>query len=184
LETVVEEQRVTSKFFDGITAGLHAVFVDQNDDVAQVGRKHVGLVAGRFGIEEEGATIGNHAGRSGLFPEQEFVEEALGERGRFGAITAGKDGDGAALVFQFASEFFDDRGFSGAADGEIANGDDLNAEGRISQDASVIEKLASLYGDEECPGKAEENAAGDGGSLALALLEDDLEDKGLKFFDP
>ena len=45
-----------------------------------------------------------------------------------GTVAAREDGDVAAGVAQLARKLFDDRRFAGAADGEIADGDDLHAE--------------------------------------------------------
>ena len=47
-------------------------------------------------------------------------------------------------VAQFAREFFHDRRLAGAADGEIADGDDLHAERGVAQDADVVKKAAGL----------------------------------------
>ena len=63
LKAVVEQQGVAAEFFDRVTAGFHAVFVHENDDVLEIGREHVGFVAGGFGIEQERFAIGNNARR-------------------------------------------------------------------------------------------------------------------------
>ena len=62
----------------------------------------------------------------------------------FGTVTAREDGDIAALVAEFAGEFFDDGRLAGAADGDVANGDDLDAEGGVAQDADLVEKEPRL----------------------------------------
>ena len=88
------------------------------------------------------------------------------------------------MVLEFAGEFFDDRGFTGAAHGEVADGDHLHAEGGVPQDTGVIEELASLDREEKGLGKTEEDAAEHGGAFAGSLLEDDFENESLEFFDP
>ena len=70
----------------------------------------------------------------------EPLREGLGP----GAVAAGKDGDGAALLLQFAREFFHDGRLAGAADGQIADGDDLDAEGGIAQNADLDRESGGL----------------------------------------
>ena len=45
-------------------------------------------------------------------------------------------------VAQFAREFFDDGRLARAADGQVADGDDLHAERGVAQDADVVEPAA------------------------------------------
>ena len=63
LKTIIEQQRVAAEFFNGVSAAFHAVFVHQHDDVFEIGREHVRLVAGGFGIEHKDFAIGNDARR-------------------------------------------------------------------------------------------------------------------------
>ena len=50
LEPVVEQERVTAEFLDGVAAALDAVLVHQHHDVLEVGCEHVRFVAGHFRI--------------------------------------------------------------------------------------------------------------------------------------
>jgi hypothetical protein len=50
------------------------------------------------------------------------------QRRGFGTVAAREDGDVAPGVAQFARKFFHDRRLARAADGEVADGDDLDAE--------------------------------------------------------
>jgi phosphoribosylamine-glycine ligase len=52
LEAVVEQEGVGAEFLDGEEAALHAILVDEHDDVFEVVREHVRLVARGEGIEE------------------------------------------------------------------------------------------------------------------------------------
>ena len=61
----------------GIATGFDPVFVDQYHHISQVGRQHVGLIAGRLGVEQQRLAIGDDAGWGGVFSEQDLVEEAL-----------------------------------------------------------------------------------------------------------
>jgi hypothetical protein len=144
LVSVVEEEGVASEFFDGVAAAFDTVFVDEDDDVFEIGGEHVGFVACGFGVEEEGFPIGDHPGRGTVVTEEKFIEETFGEGWGFGAIAAREDGDGAAFVLENTGKFFHHGGFSGAADGEISDGDDLDAEGGIAEKAPVVEETAEF----------------------------------------
>ena len=70
LKTVIEEQRVAAELLDRVTTALHTVLVHEHDDVLEVGREHIGFVAGHFGVEQERFTIGNDAGRRSTSPRE------------------------------------------------------------------------------------------------------------------
>ena len=53
LQAVVEEKRVGFEFLDRVAAAVYAIDVHEDDDIFQIIRQHVGLVAGREGIEQE-----------------------------------------------------------------------------------------------------------------------------------
>ena len=146
LKPVVQQQRVAAELLDGVAAALDPVLVHQHHHVLEIGGEHVRLVAGHFGIEQQRFAVRDDAGRGGVVAEKELVQQPFVERRRLGAVAAGEDGHVAALVAQFAGEFFDHGGFAGAADGEVADGDDLHAERRVAQDADVVEKAADLDG--------------------------------------
>ena len=137
LKPVVEQQRVAAEFFNRITPALHAVLVHEHDDVLEIGREHVRLVAGHFGIEQQRFAVGHDARRGLVFAQQNFIEQPLVQRRGFGTVAARKDGHVAPGVAQFAREFFHDRRFARAADGEVADGDDLHAQRLVAEDADV-----------------------------------------------
>ena len=83
----------------------------------------------------------------------------------------------------FARELFDDRRFAGAADGEIADGDDLHAEGGIAQNADVVEKAADLDGDLKSFGQSEKEARAQCRAFAATFLEDDFENERFGVLD-
>ena len=88
LESVIQQQGVTAEFLDGVSAGLHSVFVHQYDNIFEIGGEHIGLVAGILRIEQQVFCIGNHAGRRVVFLKQQLGTQALQKGWRFGAISA------------------------------------------------------------------------------------------------
>ncbi len=184
LKAVVEQQRVAAEFFNRVTPALHAVLVHQHDDVLEIRREHVRFVAGHFGIEQQRFAVGDDARRRLVFAQQDFVQQPTVERRRFGTVAAREDGDVAAGVAQFAREFFHDRRFAGAADGEVADGDDLHAERLVAQDADVVKPAAHLDGDLEQFRTAEQKSARQLRLEIVAFLENDFEDKGFQAFQP
>ena len=150
LKTVVEQQRVAAEFFNRVTPALHAVLVHQHDDVLEVGRQHVRFVAGHFGIQQQRFAVGHDARRRLVIAQQNFIEDPVVQRLRFGTVAAREDGDVAPGVAQFPREFFHDRRFARAADGQIADGDDLDAQRFVAEDADIVKPAADF---DERPGK-------------------------------
>ncbi len=184
LEAVVEQKGVAAEILDGVTAALDAVFVHQHHDVPEIGSEHVGFVAGRLGIEQEGFSVRDQAGRSAVLAQEQFVQKHLAEGLGFGTPAAGENGDGAALLLQFAGKFFDDGSFAGAAEGEVADGDDLDAESGIADQAGADGKAVNDEVELIQFGKAEQSGADQVGAQAAALVEDGLQERGLDGFDP
>ena len=77
LEAVIEQQGVAAEVLHRIAPRLDPVFVDQHHHVAQVRGEHVGFVAGRLGIEQEGMPVGDDPRWRGVFAEQDLVEQSL-----------------------------------------------------------------------------------------------------------
>ena len=71
------------------------------------------------------------------------------KRRRLGTVAARKNGHVAPGIAQFAREFFHDRRFARAADGQVADGDDLDAERLVAQDADVVKPAADFDDDLE-----------------------------------
>lgn len=184
LKAVVEQEGVAAELFDGKSPAFDAVFIDEDDDVFEIGGEHERLIAGHFGIEEEAGAVGDDARRGGLASEEDKVGEAAAERGGAGSVAAGEDGDAAAFVLEGAGEFFDDGGFAGSADGEVADGDDLDAEGGVTEEADVIKEPAEFDASFVEFGEEEEEVSDHGGTVAASLFEDDFENKGFRGFNP
>ena len=127
--------------------------------------------------------VADDAGRGGVVLEEDAVAEALDEGLGLGPVTPREDGDLAAGVLEGAGELLDDGSLAGAADGEVADGDDLHAEGGIAEDAGVVEDPAELHGPGEHVGEHLQGAAQRRGLLAGTLLEDDVEKVGLSVFE-
>ena len=83
-----------------------------------------------------------------------------------------------------AGEFLHDRRLAGAADGQISNRNDLDAERLVAEDAPVVKPAANLDGDREKLGTAEQKPAHQPRLDIMALVEDDFEDEGFKGFGP
>ena len=184
LKPVVQQQRVAAEFFNRVTAAFHAVFVHQNDDVLEVGREHVRFVPGGFGIQEQRFSVGDHPRRGAVPAEEKSVDDPFGQRRRLGAVAARENGHGPALVAEFARELFHHRRLAGAADGEIADGDDLHAQRGVAQNADIVQKTARLDGDLKDLGQREERGAKEGGALAATLFKNDFQNEGFNGFSP
>ncbi len=185
LKAVVQQEGVAAEFLDGVTAALDAVFVHEHDDVLEIGGEHVGFVTGHFGIQQKRFAIRDHAGRGGVVAEQDFVHQPFVKGSRPGAVTAREDGDVAALVAQFAGEFFDHGGLAGAAKGQITDGDDLHAEGGVAEDADVVEKTARFDREEQPDfGKEGQDGAHDGRAGAAPFFYDYFNKEGFDRFYP
>ena len=63
LQSIIEQEGVRAHFADGVEPAFDAIFVDEDDDVLQIVRQHVGLVARGQRIEQERFAIGNNARR-------------------------------------------------------------------------------------------------------------------------
>ena len=185
LKSVVQQQRVAAKFLDRVTPALHAVLVHQHDHVLEIGREHVRLVAGGFRIEQQRFAIRHDARRRACHREKAvLLMKPLRERRRLRAIAAREDRHGAALVLQFAREFFHDRRLARAADGQVADRDHLHAERGVAQDAHVVEKPPHLH--RHCKNFREQKKAKPHHSrfLVAPLLGDDFQDERLDVFRP
>ena len=179
MKSVVQQQRVAAELFDRVPAAFHTVLVDQHNHILEVRGQHVGFVAGGFGIQQQRFAVGNNARRRAVLTEKQFVDQAFRQRGRFRTVTTRQNGHGAALVPQFARELLHDRRLAGAADREISDGDDLDAQGGIAEDADVVKEAARLDGDLKNFGQCEQ-----GGPMAAAVFKDDFEDEGFNRFGP
>jgi hypothetical protein len=184
LEAVIEEDGIDLVFADGGEPALHAVLVDEDDDVLEVIGEHVRFVAGGAGVEEKGFAVGDEARGVDAGFALELGFEALAE-GWFDAfVTAAEDGDGAAAFGEGFSEFFDDGGFAGATDGEVADGDDEAAEVAFAEDAIAVEVEAEADDAAVEVGEGVEDGAEGGGTGAFAAFKDDVDGELFEIFFP
>ncbi len=58
---VVKDEQVSLEMFDSISCAFHAVFINENNNVAEIGGEHEGFVTGPLRIKEKGLAIGNDA---------------------------------------------------------------------------------------------------------------------------
>ncbi len=136
LEAIVENKGVATEAFDGVAASFDAVAVDDDGDTREVRGEHVRFIAACGRVEEEVFTIGNDERRF-----DNLGENALPEGGFFATVAARENGDAAALGGKGACKDFGDRSFTCAARGDVANGDDLHAQGKAAENAPTIERI-------------------------------------------
>lgn len=145
LIAVVKQEGVGTVVADGVAGGFHAVGIDEDGNTGKIAGEHKRLVAGLGGVEQDGFAIGNNAGRGRSAAGKEAIGEAGEEGLGDGLIAATENGDATASFLKGAGEFFDDRGFAGTADGEVADADDEGADGVTAEDGVVIEAGAEAH---------------------------------------
>ena len=106
------------------------------------------------------------------------------ERRLLALVSAAQNRDAPAVILQSAREFFHDRRFAGAADRQIADGDDLYPQGGVAENADVVKEAAGLDEDLENFRERQQRNPQHGGPLAAALFKDDFEDEGFNRFGP
>ena len=116
--------------------------------------------------------------------EGDFGDDAFPERPGRALVPAREDGDAATGLLEGAGEDFDDRGFAGTADSEVANADDLAAECVVAENPVVPEPEAELDGGGVDAGQTEEKPAGQARAEIPAAFEDDVENVLLDGFSP
>jgi len=167
LEAVVEEENVGAKFLDGVLAGLDSVFVHQHNDAGEIAGEHEGLVPGFGGIEEDVLAVADDLGR-GVLAVAEPAPPADIKRLGAAFVTAAEDGDVAAALGEGTGEFFDDGGLARAADGEVADHDDRDAQGLIAeQDALAVEPNAHTDHAVKYEGEDRKRASKEGNADAI-----------------
>ena len=112
-----------------------------------------------------------------------FRELDVQRRG-FGTVAAREDGHLAPGVLKFAREFFHDGRLAGAAEGEVADGDDLNAQRFVAEDADVDQPAVDFDADLVKLGTAEEDSARQFRLEIMAFLENRLRGKRFQGFRP
>ena len=162
LEAIVEDEGITTEALDGVAACLDAVAVDDDGDARKIRGKHVRFITAGGRIEEKVFAVGDNEWRF-----DDLCEDALPEGRFFAAVAPREDGDAAAFGGEGAGENFGDRGFACAARGDVADGDDLHAQGEAAQNAPTIERVTN--GNDR--GKNEAHAFEEG--------EEDADEKGL-----
>jgi hypothetical protein len=85
---------------------------------------------------------------------------------------------------QFSGEFLDHRRFASAANREIANGDNLNPQGGVSQNSPIIKESPGFDRNREQFREAKEKSAHQGSPFALSFIENDLQNKRFQLFSP
>ena len=83
-------------------------------------------------------------------------------------------------VLQFAREFFHHRRLARAAESEIADGDDLDAEGRIAEDADIVKAAVNLEGALKTFEPPNKTARVEPGPEVMALLENDFKEESFQ----
>ena len=174
LVAVVEEEGVGAVVADGVPGGFDAVGIDEDGDAGEVAGEHEGFVAGLGGVEQDGFSVRDDAGRGGSAAGEEAIGESGEEGFGDGFVTAAEDGDAAASFLEGAGEFFDNGGFAGAADGEVADADDEGADGVTAKDGIVIKAGAKAHDAGVDGGEKKEEGLEEGGAASGRPVEDDV----------
>src|SRR5208283_2612095 len=161
LKPVIEEKRIAAEFRNGVAPALDTVFVHQDDDIAEVGGQHVGFVAGLLAIEQQRPSVRHDFGWDLVFLECEFREQPLPERSRDTFVAPRENSHTTATLLEGAGEDFHHGCLAGSANTEVADADDLAAEGVVAEDAVLPEAQPDLDAQLVNLGEAEQNRAGD-----------------------
>jgi hypothetical protein len=180
LVAIVEEEGVGAVVADGVPGGFDAVGINEDGDAGEVAGEHEGFVAGLGGVEQDGFSVRDDAGRGGSAAGEEAIGESGEERLGDGFVAAAEDGDPAAGFLEGAGEFFHDGGFAGAADSEVADADDEGADGVTAEDGIVIKAGAESHDAGVDGGEKKEEGFEKGGAAAGGAVEDDVRGKLLE----
>jgi hypothetical protein len=182
LVTVIQEEGISAVVADGVAGRFHAVGIDEHGDAGKVAGEHEGFVAGLGGVEQDGFSVRNNAGRGRGSAGEEAVGEA-GEKGLGdGFIAAAQDGDAAAGVLKGAGELFHHRGLAGPADGEVADADDEGAHGVTPENGVVVELGPDPHDSGIDGGEAKEDRFEQGGPAPGGTVEDNVRGELLEGF--
>ena len=115
---------------------------------------------------------------------REPAPKTFGHRVGGAFVAARQDGNTATGLLEGAGKFFDNRRLAGAADGEVADADDLTTERVVAEDAVAPEEVAELDDLSVDFREDTEDAAGDARSEIAASFKDDVEHVLLDIFRP
>jgi len=183
LVTVIEQEGVGAVVTDGVAGGFHPVGIDENGNAGKVACEHEGFVAGLGGVEQDGFSVRDDAGRGGSAAGEEAVGESGEEGFGDGFITAAEDGDAATGFLERAGEFFDHGGLAGTADGEVADADDEGADRVTAEDGIMIEAGAEPHDAGVDGGEEKKKGLQEGGSPSSRTVEDDVGGELLEGFE-
>jgi hypothetical protein len=174
LVTVIQEEGISAVVADGVAGGFDSVRIHKDGNAGKVAGEHEGFIAGLGRVEQDRFSVRDNAGRGRGATGEEAVGEA-GEKGfGDGFIAAAQDGDAAAGLLEGAGELFDDRGFAGAADREIADADDEGADGVTTENGVVVELGPDPHDSGIDGGETKEDGFEQGGPAAGGTVEDDV----------
>ena len=174
LVAVVEEEGVGAVMADGVAGGFHAVGIDEDGNAGEVAGEHEGFVAGLGRVEQDGFAVGNNAGWGGSAAGEKSVGKSRKERFRDGLVAATENGDAATGFLERAGEFFNDGGFTGSTDGEVANADDEGTDRVTADDGVVIKAGAEAHDAGVNRGEKQEERLKEGGAASGRAVENDV----------
>ena len=183
LVAVIEKEGVGAVVADGVPGGLDAVGIDEHGDAGEVAGEHEGLVAGLGGVEQNGFSVRDDAGRGRGAAGEKAVGQAGEEGFGDGFVTAAEDGDAAAGLLEGAGEFFNHGCLAGASNGEVADADDQGAHGVTAEDGIVIELGAGAHDAGIDGGEEKKEGLEKGGSAAGGTVENDVRGELLERFE-
>lgn len=183
LKSIIQEKRIGFEFSNGIQTSLDAVFINNDRDIVKIVSQHEGFISGVLGIEEEGFSVRDQAGRDFIFTKQEAIFDAIPERPFDALIAAAEDGDFPSGLREFLGDFFNERRLSSSSDREISNADHEAAKGVDSHDTLLV-KIKSEPDD---PGVEEREGVKEGAqqscALAVATFKDHVDGELLQLLE-
>jgi hypothetical protein len=182
LVTVVEKKGIRAVVADGVAGGFDSVRIHQDGNAGKVAGEHEGFVAGLGGVEQDGFSVRDDAGRRRGAAGEEAVGEASEKGFGDGFVAAAEDGDAAAGVLKGAGELFHHRGFAGAADREIADANDEGTDGVTTENGVVVELGPNPHDSGIDGGEAKKNGFEQGSPAAGGTVEDNVRGELLEGF--
>lgn len=116
--------------------------------------------------------------------KRDFGNNPLPEWTRGALVASRKNGDAAPALLERAGEDFHHGRLAGATDAEVANADDLAAEGVVAENPVVPEMQPGLNPDFIELGQAQQRRTGKPRRPITAPFKDDVEDVLLNVFSP
>ena len=168
LESVIQDEDIASQGRDGMTCTFHPVLVDHDGYSPEVLGEHEGLIPRRFGIEQQGTSLGDNAGR-GFSPGCPPALHTL--------VTPAQDSHTPATGRKFTGKFLDDGRFSGSSDGKVSYADDRATHLMAAQQMNSVKMNPCTDDKHVHGGQSQEKCPQYSGPFSGATLQNDINSK-------